>query len=132
MPNAVSQAEMDVPARVPRTGSIDGTPKLTLGPTSLTGTVQAGSVPSRRAVGVPRLLTAFTARPAAVASRAAVGRPALVSVAPPPAPGIVQARPAGVASRARVGGPIVTSVTPPPPQPVPWWVRLLEWLRGRR
>ncbi len=131
MPNAVSQAEMDVPARVARTGSIDGTPKLTLGPTSLTGTVQAGSVPSRRAVGVPRLLTAFTARPASAASRAAVGRPAVASVAPPPT-GAVQARPASVVSRARVGVPAVTSVKPPAPQPVPWWVKLLEWLRGLR
>lgn len=106
MPASVSFVELVVPPRVPRQGTVDGRPRLTIGPPSLTGMVAVSSVPSQRAVGLPRLLIATQAQPRSVASAARVGMPAAQA-------GVtVVVKPKGRATRRAVGRPAVTSIGP--------------------
>ena len=112
MPVGVSHLELAIPKRVPRIGRIDAQMKLTVGPTSITGTVRAAGVATRRATGLPRLLMAYTARPLGVASKATVGSPAAVQ------PVVATVRAKGRTSRRAVGKPRVTATGPG----VPWVV----------
>lgn len=126
----VSFTEIDVPVRSAAVGRIDGTARLVADttPVPITGQPRPVGVASRRATGLPKLLTAFTARPVGVAGRAALGAPSFPAASPPVIVQLVLA--ASADTRRAVGGPAVASATPPPPSTTPAWLRrLIDFLR---
>jgi hypothetical protein len=76
---AVSHVEMDVPARQPRVGELNGATTLSAIPPPITGVVMARGVPGRATTGLPALLMPWTVVARGRTSRRAVGRPGVVS-----------------------------------------------------